>query len=137
MIRFAPPIRVLLIAAALFTPAALLGCQTAPTEPIPVVQAIDTDLIYRTAVVDCTHAIHAGDLDEARGQLTTARKFADSEQRARQVQSLDQLITGAEALLVGDGTTAVAAWSQIEDPILQREVRIRARAIGLDVPVQR
>lgn len=86
-------------------------------------------------VVLCTQAIGAGDLAQAAEHLAMAEAQATSFEQRRQVQSLGKLLEGAEALMAGDGLAASQAWSQIEDPQLSREVRIKAQLIGMDVPL--
>jgi hypothetical protein len=80
-------------------------------------------------------AINAGDLDQAKVHLSAARAGPGSPARDLKVQSLQQLIAGAEALMEGDAEGARAAWSRIQDPTLRTEVRHKARLIGINVPV--
>ena len=90
---------------------------------------------FQASLAQCTQAINAGDLAGARVVLSDLDDRAEAFQQERQVQSLGQLLAGAEALMSGDGALAQAAWSRIEDPHLSREVRVKASLIGIDVPL--
>ena len=82
-----------------------------------------------------TQAINAGDLEQARVHLDEARAAASNSKERQKVESLDKLIVGAEALMEGDPARARAEWSWIDEPHLSREVRHKARLIGLNVSV--
>ena len=82
-----------------------------------------------------TQAINAGDLEQARAHLEAARDAASSSKERQKVDSLDKLIVGAEALMEGDPARARSEWSWIDEPNLSREVRHKARLMGLSVPV--
>jgi len=82
-----------------------------------------------------TEAINAGDLDKAKARLGRARAATATAHDVQKVDGLEQLIAGAEALRSGDPEGARSAWAKIEEPRLRREVRHKARLIGLEVPV--
>ena len=90
---------------------------------------------FQEQAIRCTQAIQAGDLEQARVHLSAAKAKALWHEQERQVQSLEKLIAGAEALMTGDGALARAEWSRIEDPRLSREVRVKAKLIDVDVPL--
>jgi len=90
---------------------------------------------FRQNVSACTQAIRAGDLADAKALLAKADDDARSFDQKRKTQSLGGLIDGAEALMDGNAQLARAKWSQIEDPLLGREVRVKANLIGMDVPL--
>jgi hypothetical protein len=118
---------ILLAAATCAVPLALAGCRY--TE-----RAVNTQL-FRESVIRCTESIRAGDLARAEVQLASARQLADSPAQHQKLRSLATLIEGAEAMLHGDSRAAAASWSRIEDPHLRAEVRAKARAVDLDVPL--
>ena len=89
----------------------------------------------RSEIASCAMAIQAGDLAQARTHLEAAKLGATNFTLGRQVRSLERLIAGAEALEAGDIESARQQWSQIQDPRLAREVRIKAQRIGVDVPL--
>jgi len=81
-------------------------------------------------------AVQGGDLQGARVHLREARGNAKSFEDRRLVNSVDGLISGTEYLMDGRIEEAKRTWSRIEDPQLNREVRVKASALmGLDVPV--
>jgi hypothetical protein len=80
-------------------------------------------------------AINAGDLDKAKARLGRARAATVTPQDVQKVDGLEYLIVGAEALRSGDPESARTAWGKIEEPHLRREVRYKARLIGLEVPI--
>jgi hypothetical protein len=82
-----------------------------------------------------TTAINVGELETARDYLGEARGVATTARDTQKVDALDNLIVGAEALRTGDPAGARAAWSRIDDPRLAREVRHKARLIGIEVPM--
>jgi outer membrane biogenesis lipoprotein LolB len=90
---------------------------------------------YQDQIVQCTQAINAGDLALARVHLDQARAVALSAKQQRKVNSLDYLIDGTAALMSGDPDGARLAWAKIDEPHLSREVRHKARLIGMDVPM--
>lgn len=108
----------------------LVGCgSTQKTEADPA------GPVFGQHVAQTTAAINAGDLEAARSHLDRTRPLARTYEQKRKVQSLDQLIAGSEALMDGHVALAAAEWSRIEDPVLNREVRVKARVIGVDVPL--
>lgn len=96
--------------------------------------SMDTQL-FRQNIVAATEAIQRGDLEQAEVHLADARPLAQTPEQQRKVRSLESLIAGAEAMMQGDGLTASAYWSRIEDPYLRRQVRRQARSIGIQVPI--
>jgi hypothetical protein len=125
--RCRPP-AVLLAVAILLT-----GCATA----IPDEGGLNE--IHNEAFIDhltlTTEAINAGDLDQAKARLGRARAATATARDVQKVDGLEHLIAGAEALRSGNPEGAKSAWAQIEEPRLRREVRHKARLIGLEVPV--
>ncbi len=103
----------------------LTGCQSPKADP-----AASSQLLTAS-----TQALGAGDLELARQYLDQARAVAATPEQQVKVDSLDRLIDGTEALRAGDPDGARSAWSQIQEPHLSREVRHKARLIGLDVPM--
>jgi len=89
---------------------------------------------YREQLLLATRAINEADLEQAKVHVERARSRAHNFEQERKVDGLEHLIAGAEALREGEAARVRAEWSQIEDPALSREVRIRARAIGIEVP---
>lgn len=113
----------------------MAGCHAAPSAESKAAGGSD----YRTfqeQLLLSTRAINAGDLELARVHLDEAGAAADNAKQLRKVDSLEQLITGAEALLGGEPDRARDEWSRIEEPHLSREVRHKARLIGMDVPME-
>ena len=110
----------------------LVGCATGTriqTEPVGFGQ-FDEQLVLTT------HAIKAGDLEQARAYLKEARGFASTPKQHTKVAGLDHLINGAEALMAGDPARARTEWARIDEPHLNREVRHKARLIGMDLPAR-
>ena len=117
----------------LATVALLTGCAAGPAaSPEPVV--VDHQA-FRNQLVRTTQAVNAGDLETAKAQLRRARAATTTTRQAQKVDDLHLLIVGAEALRVGNPVGARTAWAQIEEPHLRREVRHKARLIGLEVPM--
>jgi hypothetical protein len=111
----------------------LIGCQSSHrTSEIQRAR----EQAFKMHLVQSTEAINAGDLAAAASHLDGARETASSTAQRRKVESLAQLIDGAEALLGGDPDDAVTHWALIEDERLGQEVRVKARVIGMDVPQQ-
>jgi hypothetical protein len=94
-----------------------------------------SDTEFRQQLSLSVASINSGDLEAARAQLRDARAAAAAPAQVRKVDSLEQLIDGAEALRAGDLDGARAAWSRIQEPQLGREVRHKARLIGVEVPM--
>lgn len=81
-------------------------------------------------------AAQAGDLEMAKLHVDSARPCAKTFNQKRMVESMDGLISGAEAMMDGDALQARADWSNIPDPQLNRQVRINADVVmGMKVPV--
>ena len=111
----------------------VVGCQSSPD--IGVDQR--TTNRYQACselVMLSTQSIKAGDLAQAREYLKGAAASATAARQQQQIRSLTRLVDGAEALRDGDPDRARAEWARIEEPRLRREVRHKARLIGLDVP---
>ena len=111
----------------------VVGCQTSPD----IGAAEHTTNHYQACsemVTLSTQSIRAGDLAQAREYLQGAAASATTARQQQQVRSLTRLVDGAEALRDGDPDLARAEWARIEEPRLRREVRHKARLIGMDVP---
>lgn len=111
----------------------LAGCQSTGSQAWEELRA-GRYQNFQTNLTLTTEAINAGELAQAREHLKGTERLASSAAQRRKVQSLEQLIDGAEALRDGDPDKARIAWAQIEEPRLRREVRHKARLIGMDVP---
>ncbi len=110
----------------------LVGCQSSLDIKA---EAAARYVQFRDQLVFTTQAINAGDLERARAHLGEARAVAARPKQYRKVQSLKQLILGAEALRAGEPDRARVEWARIEERSLSREVRHKARLIGIDVPI--
>ncbi len=111
----------------------VVGCQSRPDIGV----AERTTNRYQACselVTLSTHSIKAGDLAQAREYLQGAAASATTARQQQQVRSLTRLVDGAEAFRDGDPDRARAEWARIEEPRLRREVRHKARLIGMDVP---
>ncbi len=108
------------------------GCAATPGVEQSEVEAYRQ---FKEQLTLSTQAINAGDLEQARTHLKGASSAATRSEQVQKVQSLDRLITGAEALRSGDPERARSEWSRIEETDLAREVRHKARLMGLDVPM--
>lgn len=81
-------------------------------------------------------AARAGDLEMARMHVDAARPYAKTFERKRMVESMDKLISGAQAMMDGDAAQAKNDWANIPDLHLNREVRINADVVmGVQVPM--
>ncbi len=89
---------------------------------------------FRDRLVLACEAINRSDLEQATEHVDAARERAVGAEAELKVESLEHVIAGAEALRAGDVEATRDAWSRIEDPALQREVRASARLIGIDLP---
>jgi hypothetical protein len=125
--RCRPP-AILLGAAILLT-----GCATAMPDQGGL-GAIDNQAFIDHLMLT-TEAINAGELDTAKARLGRARAATATTHDVQKVDGLEHLIAGAEALRAGNPDGARSEWAQIEEPRLRREVRHKARLIGLEVPV--
>jgi len=110
----------------------LTGCATPPTADTA---AVTSHQQFQEPLAASTQAIAAGDLVGARAYLGQARAVAAGHDQQVKVESIEHLIAGTEALMVGDPDRARTAWAQIEEPHLGREVRHKARLIGIEVPI--
>ena len=121
--------RTLLLAAVVV----LTGCAVGPPADT---ESVTADYgAFRDQLALTTQAINAGALEEARMQLSRTRATVRTPRQVQKVDDLHLLIVGAEALRVGNPVGARTAWAQIEEPHLRREVRHKARLIGLEVPM--
>ncbi len=111
----------------------LSGCASPPTADTA---AVTSRHRFQEPLTASTQAISAGDLEQAKHYLSQARAVAADHDQQVKVDSLEHLIAGTEALMVGEPDRARTAWSQIEEPRLSREVRHKARLIGIDVPIE-
>ena len=101
------------------------GCQS-PARPS----------MYRSHIDECARAVQSGDLQQAQMYVTKAKLEAVGYDQDRQVESMEKLISGANAMMDGEVELAKSEWSQISDPELNREVRIRAEEImDIEVPL--
>lgn len=110
----------------------LSGCASPPTADTASVTSRSR---FQEPLTASTQAINAGELELARQYLGQARAAAADHDQQVKVDSVEHLIAGTEALMVGDPDRARTAWSQIEEPHLSREVRHKARLVGIDVPI--
>ena len=86
------------------------GCQSASR--LDAMEAANRTA-FNQKLAASTQAIQAGDLQQAKVHLEAARSKAAGYEQNRKVQSLAQLIGGAEALIDGNAATASTQWSQI------------------------
>ena len=113
----------------------MAGCHAAQTAA-PQAQAELDHQTFQEQLLLSTRAINAGDLELARVHLDGAAAVAVNAKQLCKVDGLDQLIVGAAALLAGEPGRARHEWSRIEEPHLSREVRHKARLIGMDLPME-
>ena len=91
---------------------------------------------FKDNMTDSVSAVQAGQLDQAAELLDSVSDCAKSYKQKRQLESMQELIEGSRAMMNGNATQAKASWSQIRDPQLNREVRIKADSvIGIEVPM--
>ncbi|MHC4990165.1 MAG: hypothetical protein ACYTGC_04220 [Planctomycetota bacterium] len=93
---------------------------------------VTQDREFQQSLVLTTESINQAELESARTHLRTARSLARTQGQRRKVQSLHQLLNGAEALMAGEPVQAQEAWSQIKDPRLKQEVQQKASTIGMN-----
>ena len=80
-------------------------------------------------------ATREGDLEMARLYVERARPNAKTFEQKRMVESMEKLISGAEAMMEGNVSQAKNDWAEIPDMHLARQVRINAEAVmGVEVP---
>ena len=119
----------------------LSGCQgpqaaSKPLDEVLVVEPSQCSLQYGENIKASTEAINAGDLDKAESHILAVKDCAESFEQEREVESLERVISGARAMMAGEVNVAKAQWSQIRDPHLNREVRLKAESvIGVEVPM--
>ncbi len=81
-------------------------------------------------------ALQAGDLTEADLHIERAAGQAQTYEQRRQVQGLQRLSAGAQAMMQGQADQASRQWAAIEDPRLNRQVRRQAQeSLSLEVPM--
>lgn len=93
----------------------LTGCSGASRQ-----QQFDQSL--RQATVE----LNQGRLQEADGALAAAAQHASGKPQSRKVEDLRHLRTGTEQYISGNVAGALAAWRQIEDPSLRRQILAQA-----------
>ena len=125
--RCRPP--ALVLAAAIL----LTGCATAVPDEAGLGEIDNQAFIDHLTLT--TEAINAGDLNKAKARLGRARAATVTAHDVQKVDGLEYLIAGAEALRSGNPDRARNEWARIEEPRLRREVRHKARLIGLEVPM--
>jgi len=91
---------------------------------------------FNTGIRQSIESVQSGDLQTASKHLDEARPNAKTHEDKRIVASVDELIDGANAMMIGDVNQAKADWSSIPDPHFNREVRVKADAMmGVKVPL--
>ena len=90
---------------------------------------------FQAQLTSVCSEISDGDLAQAKDHLEEAKETARGTKEKQKVQSLHQLIAGAEAFMDGNGPQARSEWSQASDPLLRQEIRSQAREVGIDVPL--
>lgn len=108
-----------------------VGCNSSPPKVEGPVEPANL-----ASLQSASAAINAGDLAQARTHQQEAAAQAETDWETRKAADLGRLIDGAEALHVGDVDGARAAWQEIEDYELAREVREKALQIGLQIETQ-
>jgi hypothetical protein len=94
------------------------------------------NIAYQMHLEKSVNLLRAGDVDGASQSVDAARLYAKSYDQKRSLESMDQLIGGSMAMLKGDVTQAKNDWSNIADPHLSREVRVKANVVmGVKVPL--
>ncbi|MBW8016275.1 MAG: hypothetical protein FVQ82_08820 [Planctomycetes bacterium] len=92
--------------------------------------------VFNESIRQSVDSVQAGDMETADIHLAEARKNAKSHEDKRIVQSIDDLVTGAKAMMAGDVAGAKQQWADIDDPHFNREVRIKANVMmGVRVPL--
>jgi hypothetical protein len=108
----------------LATAALLTGCQ----QP--------NRAVFNESIRQSVDSVQAGDMQTADTHLDKARANATTHEDKRIVASMDDLVTGANAMMTGDVAAAKQQWADIDDPRFNREVRIKADAMmGVKVPL--
>lgn len=98
-------------------------------------QSTQQPSMYNSNMNKCTESVKAGDLAVAKQYVSQAKLEAVTFDQKRQVESMEKLIEGAEALMEGKVETAKVCWSNIPDPQLCREVRVKAKTVmDLEIP---
>jgi hypothetical protein len=91
---------------------------------------------FNESIRQSVDSIQAGDMETADTHLADARKNAKTHEDKRIVASMDDLVTGAKAMMTGDVDAAKHQWAGIDDPRFNREVRVKADAMmGVKVPL--
>lgn len=92
--------------------------------------------VFNESIRQSVDSVQAGDMETADTHLDEARKNAKTYEDKRIVQSIDDLVTGAKAMMAGDIDAAKQQWADIDDPRFNREVRVKADAMmGVKVPL--
>ena len=92
--------------------------------------------VFNESIRQSVDSVQAGDMETADTHLAVARKNAKTHEDKRIVESMDDLVTGAKAMMTGDVDAAKQQWADIDDPWFNREVRVKADALmGVKVPL--
>jgi hypothetical protein len=90
--------------------------------------------IFRENMTRSVTAVEAGQLDKAQQYINSAKDCAKSYEQRRQLDSMEELVNGAQAMMDGQVADAKASLSRIRDPQLNHEVRRKAQSVlGVDV----
>ena len=93
-------------------------------------------LIFQNNLADSIEAVKAGDLQGAKQSLEAGCDCAKEYEQQRLCSSMEELIAGAQYMMDGQVAQAKTAWSNIADPHLSRQVRVKASAVmDLEVPM--
>ena len=109
----------------------MAGCQ-GRKQPGPTARLERAD--FKVEMNKGIEATREGDLEMARLYIDRARTNAKTVEQKRMVESMDMLISGAQAMMDGDALRAKNDWASIPDMHLNREVRINADVV-MDVQV--
>lgn len=112
------------------------GC-AAPKPAPPRAELNVASYEVQMALVSATEAVRVGDLEAARQHVSTGRAAGGSPYQRTKLDSLEQLINGAEAMMAGDVVGAREQWNRIVDPHLRREVDQKLEQKGLQPRVAR
>ena len=90
---------------------------------------------FKVEMAKGIEATREGDLEMARLHIDRARSSAKTFEQKRMVESMEKLISGAQAMMDGDALRAKNDWAEIPDMHLNRQVRINAEVVmGVQVP---
>lgn len=88
---------------------------------------------FNTSLRHATTDISQGRLGQARTSLFEADSLASDSAERQKVRDLTAVVDGAEAMIDGDSAGAAAAWSNVEDVSLRRQLQQEAEAMGLEI----